>query len=89
MNYFDRISKIKEKEEGKNISIKGWVINLNKMGRIIFLKVRDARKSIQVLAKELPVIELVKKLKNGDLIEVYGELKKKQTNLKNRENELR
>jgi len=58
---------------GKKIKIGGWVNSRRDHGKIVFLDLRDRSGILQVVAKK----ELVKEIKEEDVLEIEGEIKKR------------
>jgi aspartyl-tRNA synthetase len=79
MNFckIERLKKKKDKFFGKNANVCAWITRMRKLGKILFVIVQDGSDSMQIMVKDNQLLENIKGMRRGDLLEFRGKLKKK------------
>lgn len=60
---------------GEVVQISGWLYNLRALGKIAFLLLRDRGGIIQVVLEDSELINKVKSIQNGSILEITGNVK--------------
>ena len=78
MSLFSQISKLNFKSLNKNTTFYIWVNKIRKLSSLLFLIGQESNNNIQIIVKEKTLINDLKKIKRGDLLKIYGIVKKKE-----------
>ncbi len=62
---------------GETVRLKGWIHQIRKLGKVVFIILRDDTGLIQMVAKSEPLVEAVKRLGPEFVIEAVGEIQKR------------
>ena len=75
---------VSEKDISKRLFIAGWVQTVRDHGNLVFVDIEDITGEIQVVfSSENEHFETVKKLKEGDVVRIYGEVLKRPQGTEN------
>ncbi|WNE41033.1 MAG: Aspartate--tRNA(Asp/Asn) ligase [Mycoplasmataceae bacterium] len=88
INSFAKIIKVNPQNLDKNASFYVWVDKIRKLGSLLFIVGQDSSGKIQIVTKKEELINKLKEIKRGDLLEVQGILRKKTGSEKEIELEL-
>lgn len=73
-----QISDLTSKNLNKNITLYIWIKQIRKLGNLLFFIGKDNNSSIQIVVKEKKLINDLKSINKGDLLEIKGVAKKKE-----------
>lgn len=73
-----QVSDLTSKNLNKNITLYIWIKQIRKLGNLLFFIGKDNNSSIQIVVKEKKLINDLKSINKGDLLEIKGIAKKKE-----------
>jgi aspartyl-tRNA synthetase len=88
MSSFAKITKLNLQKLDKNVSFCVWVNKIRKLGNLLFIVGQDSSDKIQIVVKKEELITKLKEIRRGDLLKVWGILRKKTGSEKEMELEL-
>ncbi|CFW92916.1 Aspartyl-tRNA synthetase [endosymbiont DhMRE of Dentiscutata heterogama] len=79
MTSFSRIAKLTTKKIGKITTLYIWIVEIKKLSSYLwFINGQDSSGYIQIVVKDKELISQLKKRKKGDLLKIWGVVKKKE-----------
>jgi len=78
MTFLSPFPKLSSKKLKKNVIVPVWINKIRKLSNLLFLIGWYNNKYIQIIVKEKQLIADLKKIKKGDLVKIYGIIKKKE-----------